>query len=150
MVNQNSSLYFDSNFEGGNLDAVYYQNGGYKLLIRPDSNTNGHCHYFNFKYYFQIFVEQNVKQSELINFQLSTWQNNTLYIKEGWDLMWRLNQVGLGNKKGKMWTIGLTIFYQLKTRTSMSWTFSLSLMKDRIMFSFAMESHFLILILISL
>lgn len=45
----NSPLEFDSDFEGGNLDAAYWDNNEFKLIIRPDSNTRGHCHYFHFK-----------------------------------------------------------------------------------------------------
>ena len=57
-----NNLQFDSAFEGGNLDAVYYHQQEYRLLIRVDSNTVGHCNYFNFtvralktgKYIFRI------------------------------------------------------------------------------------------------
>lgn len=43
-------LTFDSNFESGNLDcAVMIDEKEYDLFIRVDSNTRGHCQWFNFK-----------------------------------------------------------------------------------------------------
>lgn len=48
-VPDDQPLEFDSNFEGGNLDAVYYESGEYRLFLRTDTNTRGHCNYFNFR-----------------------------------------------------------------------------------------------------
>lgn len=43
-------LEFDSNFETGNLDtAVKISPKEYDLFMRTDSNTRGHCHWYNFK-----------------------------------------------------------------------------------------------------
>jgi hypothetical protein len=42
-------LVFDSDYEGGNLDAVIKKHKDYELYIRVDSNTRGHCNYFCFK-----------------------------------------------------------------------------------------------------
>lgn len=42
-------LIFDSDYEGGNLDAVILQRKDYELYIRIDSNTRGHCNYYCFK-----------------------------------------------------------------------------------------------------
>lgn len=50
MAIENSPLVFDSFFEGGNLDAVYYEDNEYKLVTRVDTNTKGHCNYYYFKY----------------------------------------------------------------------------------------------------
>ena len=49
MAIENSPLVFDSFFEGGNLDAVYYEDNEYKLVTRVDTNTKGHCNYYYFK-----------------------------------------------------------------------------------------------------
>ena len=48
---EESPLIFDSFFEGGNLDFVYKFEGEYRLGIRPDTNTRGHCLYYYFKYH---------------------------------------------------------------------------------------------------
>ena len=49
-VPDDQPLKFDSYFEGGNLDAAYYEAGEYRLFLRTDTNTRGHCNYFYFKY----------------------------------------------------------------------------------------------------
>lgn len=44
-----SSIVFDSNFEGGNLDLVLKVNESvYDLFMRVDSNTKGHTSWYNF------------------------------------------------------------------------------------------------------
>lgn len=41
---------FDSNFESGNLDSAYLDNlDRYNLLLKVDTNTKGHNHWFYFK-----------------------------------------------------------------------------------------------------
>lgn len=43
-------MIFDSNFEGGNLDAVIrVAKGEYDIFIRVDSNTRGHLQWYDFK-----------------------------------------------------------------------------------------------------
>ena len=43
-------LYFDSDFESGNLDfAVRVKPDEYDLYMRVDPNTRGHLQWFNFK-----------------------------------------------------------------------------------------------------
>lgn len=50
MNQYNYGVYFDSDFESGNLElAIYQGNQNYDLYMRVDSNTKGHCHWFNFK-----------------------------------------------------------------------------------------------------
>lgn len=49
MQTEDSPLIFDSFFEGGNLDAVYFTQGEYRLMLRVDTNTKGHCNYYHFK-----------------------------------------------------------------------------------------------------
>jgi len=41
---------FNSNFESGNLDSVYLENlDRYCMLLKVDTNTKGHNHWFHFK-----------------------------------------------------------------------------------------------------
>jgi hypothetical protein len=50
--NDAQELLFDSDYEGGNLDAVLLspkKEKEYDLYIRVDSNTRGHCNYYCFK-----------------------------------------------------------------------------------------------------
>lgn len=43
-------LQFDSNFESGNLDSAYLANPQeYNLLLKVDTNSRGHSHWFYFK-----------------------------------------------------------------------------------------------------
>jgi hypothetical protein len=46
---QEGLLRFDSDFEGGNLDAAIHRGAGdYDLFMRVDSNTRGHTNWFFF------------------------------------------------------------------------------------------------------
>lgn len=44
------TLYFDSNYECGNLEAAFKTNiNNYNLLMKVDTNTRGNSYWFNFK-----------------------------------------------------------------------------------------------------
>lgn len=46
---ESDEVQFDSNYEGGNLDAaIRVAPGEYDLFMRIDSNTRGHVQWFNF------------------------------------------------------------------------------------------------------
>lgn len=48
--NLESTIIFDSAFEGGNLDAIIRTDKNcYDLYIRVDSNTKGHTLWYNFE-----------------------------------------------------------------------------------------------------
>lgn len=49
-IKESALLQFDSNFEGGNLDSAYLvSQNEYNLLLKADTNTRGHMHWFHFK-----------------------------------------------------------------------------------------------------
>ena len=49
-LHERDALHFDSDFEGGNLDAaIDIGLNQYDLYMRPDSNTRGHCHWYHFR-----------------------------------------------------------------------------------------------------
>ena len=49
LSSRDPGLIFDSNFESGNLDAVYKtKENEYDLYMRVDTNTSGHNQWFHF------------------------------------------------------------------------------------------------------
>lgn len=102
MVNRESTLVFDSNFESGNLDMVYKVGElEYDLFMRVDTNTKGVQQWFYFSCEHGPELENKVIRFNVINFT----KHNSLFSK-GMRIVYAKQSQDYSPKKG-----GLDIKY---------------------------------------
>ena len=96
-------MFFDSNFESGNLEYVIDRgNNCYWMYIKSDSNTKGHFQWFYFK------VKSKKVQS--CTFVIKNFMKGNLYYRNGLKPFYRSTLRGMNN------------YQQIASEVSFDWT----------------------------